>query len=746
MLVLIKGTQVQKYCILQRISAGGMGEVFLAEDTKLKRRVALKFPLAGMDATVYRRFMREAEAVARLNHPNVVTIHEVGECQDRPFLVMEHIEGESLRSLCQRERLGVARILTLMADICAGLAAAHEKGIIHRDIKPGNIVIDHRGTPKLLDFGMATLAGVEPLSRPGSLVGTIRYMSPEQVRGEPADQRSDLFALGVMLYELLCGRPPFDGPTEAATLHAILSHTPPSIIESRADVPNTVEGMVFRLLERDPARRFQSVVELRDALLQVMTHDQQTASAVTSPMKSILVLPFENLSGDRDDVYFSNGLSEEIITDLAKIEGIEVISRKSSMLLAGTQKDIPTLGREFAVQYVLSGSVRRAQQSIRVNVELVEARHDRQQWAERYSGTLEDVFEIQEKIARAIAQALKVRLSTSAINALARRSIRNTQAHDLFLRARQESTRWTRDGLDQAHRFLEEALRLEPESAVLHAALGNSYYNYVNLGFHQEESISLALASVEKARALEPDSLDALRMLGVIQCSLLGQAQEGLRHLLQVLQASPQDTEAMQWVIITAGFRGKPDLGVQWAKRLVRAEPFIALNEVYLACAHFFRGDFAKSHELAKVVFDREPANALVQFMMTLILLYRGQYEEARTCAALIESRQALGILDRLVVALVSAQQGRRDKVQAMLTEECKTSARRDLQYPWHIGTALAMLGEYEEAMQWIELAVENGFANHRFLEEFDPFLDPLRKDARFEKVVAIARDEAMTA
>lgn len=746
MLFLAKGTQVLQYCLQERIGMGGMGEVYLAEDTKLKRRVALKFPFAGQDAMLKRRFLREAEAVARLNHPNVVTIHEIGVCQDRQFIVMEHIEGESLRNLCQRERLGIDRVLTIAMGICSGLAAAHEKGIIHRDIKPGNIVIDARGTPKLLDFGLAILSGVEPLTQPGLLTGTIRYMSPEQVRGEQADHRSDLYSLGVVLYELLSGRPPFDGPNEAATLHAILNDAPKSILPQRADVPESVERIIFQLLERDRTQRFQSAIELGKALQGLTTRGQYPGPATANPMKSILVLPFENLSGDKDDLYFSNGLTEEIITDLGKIEGIPVISRKSSMLLAGTQKDIPTLGREFAVQYVLSGSVRRAHQGIRVNVELVEAVNNRQVWAERYSGTLDDVFEIQEKIARAIAQTLKVRLSSSESNALAHRGIRNIQAHDLFLRARQDMSRWTREGLDQAHRYLLEALRLEPESATLHAALGYCYYNYVNLGFHQEESVTKALACVEKAREFEPGSLDALRLLGVIECSLLAQCRTGLRHLLEVLDASPQDTEALLWVSIVACFRGKPDLALQAAERLVRAEPFIALNEFFLPNAHFFGGDFIKAHDLAKVVLDREPGNPLVQFLMTLILLYMGRTEEAGACAILIESRQAPGMLDRLVLALVYAEQGRRDKVEAVLTQECKTSARRDLQYPWHIGTALTILGDHEEAMQWLTLAVDNGFGNYRFLEEFDPFLEPLRGKMAFQELVARARVEALTA
>jgi serine/threonine protein kinase len=742
-LVLVKGTQIQQYCLLERISSGGMGEVFLAEDTTLKRRVALKFPLAHQNEMHHRRFLREAEAVARLNHPNVATIHEVGECQGRPFIVMEYLEGESLRAISQRERLTLDRILDLAAGICAGLAAAHDKGIIHRDVKPDNIVIDQRGTPKLLDFGLATLAGMEPLSTPGSLAGTLRYMSPEQVRGEPTDPRSDLFALGAVLYELLSGSPAFDGTQQAAILHAILHTTPPSLSEHRVDVPGAVEQVIFRLLERERERRFSTASEVAQALQSARAGG--TAAVAVRPAKSILVLPFENLSSDRDDLYFSNGLTEEIITDLAKIGEITVISRKSSMLLAGTTKDIPTLGREFAVKYILSGSVRRAQQSIRVNVELVEARVDRQVWAERYSGTLADVFEIQEKIARAIAQALKVRLSESEVIALAHRGINNVQAHDLYLRARQEATRWTRQGLDQAHRLLLEALRLEPGSATLHAALGNSYYNYVNLGFHQDESVKEALACVERARQLEPESPDALRLLGLIQCCLLGQVREGLGHLLKVAETSPLDTEAMQWVTIVASFRGKPDLAIYWAERLVRAEPFITLNEIFIPNALFFRGDFARAHELASEVYAREPGNALVQFVMTLILLYRRQVKEARAVAAVIRSRQALGILDRLVLALVYAEQGQRDLVEEMLTAECKTSAWRDVQYPWHVGTALAMLGDHEEALRWIQRAVDNGFAIYRFLEELDPFLEPLRQMPGYAELVARARQEAQS-
>lgn len=745
-LTLVQGVSVNQYRIVQKIGMGGMGEVYLAEDTTLKRKVVLKFPLPShsADGRQKARFLHEAEATARLNHPNVVTIYEIGQCQDRPYIATEYVEGESLWKHCQRQPLELVQVIDLAREICDALACAHEKGIIHRDIKPSNIMIDARGHAKVLDFGLAMMTGSEQLTSHGSLVGTIRYMSPEQVKGETLDARTDLYSLGVMLYELITGHVPYPQLNEAALLHAIVNQVPEPISKHRPDVPRLFEQIVMRLLEKERALRFESALEVSSALKGLRGSSASMPSPLLQPKNSILVLPFENLSADREDEYFSNGLTEEIITDLGKIGGITVISRKSSMQLKGTQKDLPTLGREFSVQQVLTGSVRRAHNNIRVNVELVEACNERQVWAERYSGTLEDVFTIQEQIARSIASAMQLKLTASDVSKLARQGIRQVKAYDLYLRARQESSAWTCEGLDQAHLFLEEALRLEPESAALHAALGYNYYHYVNLGFHQEASIAKALACVRKARELDPQSVDAMRLQGVIQASLTQEAREGLRLLLKVLEVAPLDTEAMLWTTLCAGFRGKSALAVHWANRLVEVEPFVHLNESFQAWARFLHGNFEDAIRIIRNVYQHLPDYTLVQFGYTLIHAYTGHISEAMACVSSMERRQQLSIFDRLVMAVVYAVQGLRDKVDAVLTEECKLSARRDMQYPWHISTVKALLGEKEEAMQWIELAVDNGFANYRFLEELDPFLAPLRSDSRFSKLVERARKEAV--
>ncbi len=746
---LTKGLRIGHYVIVNRIGAGGMGEVFLAEDTKLKRNVALKFlPLQYCaDPQFKKRFLREAEATARLNHPNIVIIYDVGEFEGRPYFAMEYVAGTTLREVVQKEKLTPGRILELAIGICDGLQAAHSHEVIHRDIKPANIMIDSYGRPKILDFGLASLRGSEQLTKSGSAMGTIRYMSPEQVEAKPVTARSDLFSLGVVLYELVTGRTPFERDSEASSLHAIVSDEPEPMARYSATVSDDFQRIISKLLLRDPAHRYQSAVDVRADLshLSAVENSICPLPGQNTIDESIIVLPFENSSADPDNEYFSDGLTEEIITDLGRIGPVRVISRKSSMQLKGTDKDIRTLGREYNVRYVLTGSVRRMNENIRVNAELVEADDERQVWADRYSGTMKDVFDIQEEISRAIVGALKVKLSVSDEVALTHRDIENPRAYDLYLRSRQKTELWTKEGLDQAHGLILEALKLEPDSAVLHAALGYNYYNYVNQGYHQEESIVKAVQCAEKASRLDPQSIDALRLQGIIGVSLDGQVIEGIRLLEKVLAKSPQDTEAMWWVALGYGFRGRSREAVEIAERLVRNEPFVILNHVVLAWAGYLDGDFIRALREVDAVHALEPDNALLQFSRAQIQLYSGKTEEAAEYIHIAESRPTLGLFDRLILIQLYALQGNREKVDSLMTDEFKTSARRDIQYPWHIAVARTMLGDNDEALKWLGISIDNGYANHKFLAEYDPFLKPLHDNPGFVELINRARRQAET-
>lgn len=743
------GLQISHYKVVKRIGAGGMGEVYLAEDTKLKRHVAMKFLPHQFcaDPQFKMRFLREAEATARLNHPNIVIIHDVGEFRERPYFAMEYLEGLTLRDLMQKEQLAPDRILELAVGICEGLQAAHDKQIIHRDIKPSNIVIDPYGRPKILDFGLAALHGSEQLTRTGSTMGTIKYMSPEQVEGKSITGRSDLFSLGVVLYEMMTGRTPFERDNEASTLHAILNDVPEPVARYRAGISEDLQRIITKLLARDPAHRYQTAGDVRADLSRLIAASNAICPVPKPDVseESIVVLPFENSTADPENEYFSDGLTEEIITDLGRIGHVRVISRKSSMQLKGTDKDIRTLGREFGVRYVLTGSIRRMNENIRVNAELVEAANERQVWSDRYSGTFKDVFDIQEELSRSIVGALKVKLSVSDEIALAHRSIKNPRAYDLYLRSRQETERWTREGLDRANELLTQALKLEPESAALHATLGYNYYNYVNLGFHQDESITKANQCAEKAFQLDPESVDAIRLQGVICLSLAGKAREGVRLLEKVLAMSPQDTEAMWWVALGYGFQGRSRQGVEIAERLIQIEPFLVLNHAVLAWACYLDGDFTRALREIDTAYSREPDNALVQFSRAQIQLYNGLRKEAADYIRIAETRATIGLFDNLILAQVYAMQGNREKVESIMTEEFKTSVRRDIQYPWHIAVARTMLGDRDEALEWLAMAIDNGFANHRFLTEYDPYLKPLHNDSRFIELVDRARANAQS-
>ncbi len=742
---LASGTKVAHYEIIEKIGAGGMGEVYLAEDTRLKRKVALKFLPSHLvsNEEIKSRFLREAQAVAKLNHPNIVSIYDVSEFNDRPCFAMEYIDGESLRDLLRRETLDFGRVTELIIGLCDGLQAAHAKGVIHRDIKPANIVIDGYGKPKILDFGLATIPDTDQLTKAGAIMGTLQYMSPEQTEGKTVDARSDLFSLGVVFYELIAGRSPFARDSESATLRAIVAETPEPLARYRTGVSSDLQRVVSRLLERDPARRYQSAADA-GADLKRLNDSTSGRELQSQPQEeSVVVLPFENIGGDPENEYFSDGLTEEIITDLGKLEQVRVISRKSSMLLKGTKEEPRLLGQKFNVRYLLTGSVRRSQQNLRVNAELVEADSDRQIWAERYTGTMEDVFDIQEQIARSIAAALRVKLSVSEERALGERNVKSPQVYDLLLRARQETERWSREGLDRAHSLLLEALKLEPESAALHAALGYNYYNYVNLGFHQEESIAKALECAQKAFELDIESVDTLRLQGIIQISLTGEGRTGFQSLERVLELSPQDTEAMLWISIAAGLRGRCELGIKWARRLVALEPFVPLNYAFLSWSYYLDGNFGLALEASETAYRKDPNNYLVQFTRVQLFLYSGKVSEAIQQVSEVEKRSTVSIFDRMMLIQVYAAQGRRDKVNELLTDECIASASRDLQYGWHIAVALTMLGERDSAIEWLRIAVKNGFANYRFLEEFDPYLEPLRTDPQFKEIVELARMES---
>ena len=603
---LVAGTRLGPYEIQSAIGAGGMGEVYKARDTRLDCTVAIKILPTELSSDGERRtrFAREAKTIAGLNHPHICTLYDVGEHDGATFLVMELLDGEPLRARLGDTRAAVPAIVDTAIQLADALECAHAKGIVHRDIKPENIFLTARGTAKLLDFGIAKLiaeqavatealtvarAGTGPLA-----LGTLAYMSPEQARGEPLDVRTDSFSLGVVLYEMATGTPPFRGTTAGALLGEILTKAPTAPVHLNPDVPADLERLVNKLLEKDRELRYQSARDLRvdlERLRRTLSGPAPVAVAPPAPA-SIVVLPFENLSPDPDNAFFADGLTEEIIADLSKIRALRVISRTSAMTFKGAKKSAPAIARELNVRHVLEGSVRRAGNHLRITAQLIEGASDAHVWADKYTGTLDDVFDLQERLSRHIVEALKGQLSPDDERRLAARATSDPRAYDAWLRARQLFHTYGREELERGFQLLREALATVGENALVYAGLAITCFALYDGGVrHDEETLRLGEEYASKALAIDPEMPAALFALGQIRWKR-GDAVTFLRVLKRAVELA-RDSDALTWMAFALMLLGRVDEARRHADAAVDADPLSAFAVLGRGMVDYFDGQFA---------------------------------------------------------------------------------------------------------------------------------------------------------
>jgi eukaryotic-like serine/threonine-protein kinase len=729
------GESISHYKILEKIGEGGMGVVYKAEDTKLKRMVALKFlpPELTRDPQAKARFVQEAQAAAALDHPNICAVFEIGEAKGATYIAMPYVKGQSLKEKIAAGPLSVEEALAIASQVAEGLREAHERGIIHRDIKPANIMLTEKGQAKIMDFGLAKLEAGVDLTRTMAVIGTAAYMSPEQARGEEVDHRTDIWSFGATLYEMLTGQKPFGQTHDQALLYSILNDTTEAVSRIRPEIPKPLDRVIQKSLEKEKSRRYQNMAELLKDLKSTGT----PGLTVPKADKSIIVLPFEDISPGKDNEYFSDGLTEEIITDLSHAHDLLVISRSSAMTFKGTKKKIKEIAQEANVRYVLEGSVRKAGNNLRITAQLIDSSNDAHLWAEKYSGTLDDIFDIQEKVSRAIVNAIRLRLSPAEEQEISAKPFDDVLAYESYLKAMYGVNQQSREGLNKAEALLQNTLAEVGDHPLLLAGLAFVYFSYVNIGFGQEDSHRKAKEYARKAIDLDPDCTPAHSALGWILSQLDGNQKDAIQHYKLALAHNPNDSYTLVGLaMIYVMYVGKPEKAFLAIEKLRAIDPFNPWTPWIFGMAALYQGQYDRAAEAFGHAFKLDEENTFIQFFYSWSLAYLGRIQESFLIVDRAAEKTPDNAFTKLALIMKHAYQGEKGALERQLTSDLRQTYKRDAGYSYALGVMLARLGEWDEAIDWFENVGRLGCLNYPLLAEKDLWLVDIRKAPRFQKLM----------
>ena len=711
----VRSALAQTYTIDRELGRGGMATVFLAQDMKHDRIVALKVLHPDLAASMgAERFLREIKLAARLNHPHILPLFDSGAANEFLYYVMPYVEGESLRERLERQsQLPVEEALHIARSMASGLDYAHRQGVVHRDVKPENVML-HEGEAMIMDFGIAkavSVVGHETLTQTGMMVGTPAYVSPEQASGEAViDGRSDQYSLACVLYEMLAGERPFTGPTAQAVLARRFTGSVRSITEIRPNVPPAVEKAIARAMTTETSGRYSTVAMFAQALassaLTTPTDTQTMPQPIVSAAKSVAVLPFANMSNEAENEYFTDGMAEEIINALSKVQSLRVASRTSSFAFKGKNEDIGEIGRKLKVSTVLEGSVRKMGNKIRVNAQLVNVADGYQLWSDRYDRELEDIFAIQDEISAAIVKALRVILSEGEKKALGKARTENVEAYDYYLRGRQYFHQLRRKSLEYARQMFNKAIEIDPEYARAYAGIADCcslLYTYFDA---RETNLRQADLASTNALELEPELAEAHVARG-LTVSLSKKFKEAEEHFETAMRLDPKSYQAAYWFGRARMSEGKFEEAIKLFERAAALRPEDHEAVSMLAQAYGGAGNVVESNSA------RRRSMKLLEQQLELTP------DDARAC-----------ILAGVTASVLGDSEGALRFVKRALAIDAD-----DPMLLYNVACIYCGLGKNEDAMVSLERAVDAGFGHKEWIEH-DPDLTAIRDMPRFRKIV----------
>jgi eukaryotic-like serine/threonine-protein kinase len=772
------GRSISHYKILEKLGEGGMGIVYKAHDTKLDRTVALKFLPTHLSPTDEdrKRFIQEARAASSLDHPNICTIHEINETVEGDLvIVMPAYEGIPFNKKIAQGPLPIDEALEIAIQTAEGLLAAHEKGIIHRDLKSSNIFLTHKGQVKIIDFGLARKDGATQLTKTGSTIGTAPYMSPEQIRGEKLDRRTDIWSLGVLLYEMIAGRLPFASNYTEAIVYSILNEEPEPLTSVRSNVPMELERIVKKAMQKDVKYRYQSVDELlvdlkslnrergsvkpieRTLLLAAPT--RWNASHIKTgvgilillvtlvalffivprisgtEIRSIAVLPLANLSGDPEQEYFSDGMTEALIADLARISALRVISRTSVMQYKGTHKSMPEIARELNVDAVVEGSVMRSGQQVRITAQLIEARSDKHVWANSYTRELRDILMLQSDVARAIADEIKIQITPHEWSVLTEVGQVNPDAYEMTLKGRYFWNRRTPESLIRAIEFYQQAVTIDPNYAEAYRGLGGSYAVLGVFFADPREVFPKAVANIEKALELDANVIAGNLGLGVYYMNHMWDRQAAERFIDRAVELHPgfDHVYNVRGMYLASVGRGEEAIG-EFQKAL-RLDPLSLTINGDFGWAYYTLRRFEQAIMQCQKTLEMDPDFLISYHIIAASYSQLGEYDKAiELLKSIINDRN--GTLVSAPAVLVAelgyalAKSGNTEDAREIIRmlEERTSNEYID---PYLVSLVYVALGEHDDAFIWLEKAVEARSSRMPWLD-VEPKFDTIRTDPRF--------------